>query len=86
MDLPTGLMMTCVALFQEAETPLGHVACFGTDKEGAPDAQRASVVDSIRAAYEDFEQNTTMPAKQREGLYRDMRAVAGRFEAERRVG
>lgn len=43
MDYPTGLMMTAVALYQEAETPLGEVAYF------RPQSQTSAGVSSDNA-------------------------------------
>ena len=96
MDIPLGLMMTAVALYQEAETPLGEVAFFRPDgpakadsKEPQPtDPGREDMVASIRQSFEEFEHSERVHLpEEREGIYRAMRQMAqwfaqGRFEED----
>ena len=46
MDLPMALMLVCVALTEEAETPLGHVAAFGPAEDMVTLDTRAGTLES----------------------------------------
>ena len=94
MDIATGMMLTAVALFQEAETPLGHLPIFDPPSTGAPTGgqetpadrfagQRQNMVDSLKKAYGDFENDQAQRGDQRTALYARLRKLAGRYEQER---
>ena len=94
MDIVTGLMMTAVALFEEAETPLGETAFLrSAPEQGGVLAmeiarKRNSVVRSIRDAYEMLEQEESGRAPEdKQAVYDAMRQLAdwfarGRFQGE----
>lgn len=73
MDVATGLMMTCVALLQEAETPLGQTAVVEPGAEGVE-----QMAESIRTAFEEFEQQMAARGGDREQVYAELRRGAQR--------
>ena len=93
MDLATGMMMTAVALFQEAESPLGHLPIFDPPNMGTPAGgeapqdmyagQRQGIANSLRQAYGAFENDQAQRGDQRTALYARLRKLAGRYEQER---
>lgn len=100
MDLALGMMMTAVGLFQEAETPLGHVKTLdpadmgGEAAAGPPKPQdgaqgpKASepIVQAIATAFRSLERLETRRGAQRGAVYDKMRQTAAKFEGERRGG
>ena len=97
MDLVTGLMLTCVALFQEAETPLGHVAAFDAPDKGRVqdsessalarevNARRTAMQTTIANAYRAFERGeAARVSPNRREVYMGLRRVAsGGMQARR---
>jgi hypothetical protein len=91
MDIPTGMMMTAVALFQEAETPLGHTGVLDPPQSAetgeetgqvqqdpmAEDRQR--IVDAVAQQWQDFERQVAARGIKKDVLYRQLRALARKF-------
>jgi len=98
MDFALGLMMTAIGLFQEAESPLGHVKTLDPMEGGAGDGvkgpQEAAqgvnpgerVSQAIAEAFQRFERLEARRAGEKDQLYDRMRQTAARFESQRRAG
>lgn len=94
MDFALGLMMTAIGLFQEAETPLGHVGTLDPMESGSEGPQEgaqgenpgAQVSQAIATAFQHLERTQARRAGEREQLYDRMRQTAARFESQRRGG
>ncbi len=94
MDIVTGLMMTAMALYQEAETPLGEVAFmrpYPGGQTGGPlvstvNEQRDNMIQTMRQSFEMLEnQEMNRPHEEHQQVYNAMRDLAewfyrGRFE------
>ena len=97
MDMVMGLMLTCVALFQEVESPLGHVAAFDPpsgeqSRDATPSAfarqanqRRRAMQDSIADGYRVFERaEPRRRGPTRNEVYMGLRRLAGGRREERR--
>jgi len=84
-DIAVGMMMVATALFQEAESPLGHCAFFGPMEapgeqvpalaQGVAD-RRAGMVGALRAAWERFEAGEARRHMEAPEIYTRLRMVA----------
>jgi len=88
MDLPTALMMTATALYQEVESPLGHTVLFdgdaGEDEEDPLAALRQERIDSIAETFRQLEDFEIRRGEDMSKTYEAMRELSERFQAERR--
>jgi len=77
-EIVTGLMMTALALYSEAESPLGQVGFLAEDGEEV-DEDKEAMIETIKENFQLFEyEERQRGVDQREALQLAMRQIAAR--------